>query len=79
MNILYLEDDFINAEQSKNIINFYNNHLTKTFVYGSNINQLTYPLNILNQYKNEQVLNDSISKIIKIQLFAIHNTNGRTC
>ena len=61
MNILYLEDDFINAEQSKNIINFYNNHLTKTFVYGS-----SYPLNILNQYKNEQVLNDSISKIIKI-------------
>ena len=26
MNILYLEDDFITAEQSKDIINFYNNH-----------------------------------------------------
>ena len=66
MNILYLEDDFINAEQSKIIINFYNNHLTETFVYGSKDNQLTLPLNILNHYKNEQILNDSVDKIIKI-------------
>ena len=61
MNILYLEDDFITEEQSKNIINFYNNHLTKTFVYGS-----SYPLNILNQYKDEHILNTSVSRIVKI-------------
>ena len=76
MNILYLEDDFINAEQSKNIINFYNNHLTKTFVYGS-----SYPLNILNEYKDSfgtfslSILkkNDELYGISKYQRKAIEN------
>ena len=66
MNILYLEDDFINAEQSKNIINFYNNHSIHSFEYRTGFNNVSYPLNILNQYKNEEILNDSINKIIKI-------------
>ena len=66
MNILYLEDDFINTEQSKNIINFYNNHSIHSFEYRTDFNNVSYPLNILNQYKNEQILNDSINKIIKI-------------
>ena len=66
MNIFYLEDDFINAEQSKNIINFYNNHSIHSFEYRTDFNNVSYPLNILNQYKNEQILNDSINKIIKI-------------
>ena len=66
MNILYLEDDFINAEQSKNIINFYNNHSIHSFKYHNGFNNISYPLSILNQYKNEQLLNTSVSRIVKI-------------
>ena len=66
MNILYLEDDFITAEQSKNIINFYNNHLIHTYEYRSYDNQISYPLNIINQYKHEHTLNTCVGGIIKL-------------
>ena len=66
MNILYLEDDFINAEQSKNIINFYNNHLIHTHEYRSYDNQISYPLNIINRYKHEHTLNTCVGGIIKL-------------
>ena len=68
MNILYLEDDFINAEQSKNIINFYNNHLIHTHEYltGFNNDNVSYPLNILNQYKHEHILSTCVDRIIKL-------------
>ena len=66
MNILYLEDDFITAEQSKNIINFYNNHLIHTHEYRSYDNQISYPLNIINQYKHEHTLNTCVGGIIKL-------------
>tara|TARA_B100000214_G_C23704984_1_gene507026 strand:- start:52 stop:543 length:492 start_codon:yes stop_codon:yes gene_type:complete len=66
MNILYLEDDFITAEQSKDIINFYNNHSIHSYEYRTDFNNISYPLNILNQYKNEHLLNTSVSRIVKI-------------
>ena len=42
MNILYLEDDFITAEQSKNIINFYNNHSIHSYEYRTDFNNVSY-------------------------------------
>ena len=66
MNILYLEDDFITAEQSNNIINFYNNHITKSYVYHNGFNNVSYPLNILNQYKDQNILNTSVDRILKL-------------
>ena len=66
MNILYLEDDFITAEQSKNIINFYNNHSIHSYEYCTDFNNVSYPLNIVNQYKHEHLLNTSIDRIVKI-------------
>tara|TARA_R100000231_G_C5287510_1_gene153559 strand:- start:277 stop:768 length:492 start_codon:yes stop_codon:yes gene_type:complete len=74
MNILYLEDDFITAEQSKDIINFYNHHVTKSYVYYSGFNNISYPLNILNQYKNQSTLNTSVSRIVKLCKGFIYDT-----
>ena len=66
MNILYLEDNFITAKQSKDIINFYNNHLIHTYEYRSCDNNVSYPLNIVNQYKHEHILNICVDRIVKL-------------
>ena len=73
MNILYLEDDFINAEQSKNIINFYNNHLIHSYEHRSCDNQISYPLKILNRYKHEHTLNTCVDRIIKLCKGFVHD------
>ena len=73
MNILYLEDDFINEEQSKDIINFYNNHLIHSYEHRSCDNQISYPLNILNRYKHEHTLSTCADRIVKLCKRFVHD------
>ena len=73
MNILYLEDDFITAEQSKDIINFYNNHLIHSYEHRSCDNQISYPLNILNRYKHEHTLSTCADRIVKLCKRFVHD------
>ena len=58
MNILYLEDDFINAEQSKNIINFYNNHSIHSFEYRTDFNNVSYGKIV--KLSKEMLINENI-------------------
>jgi Rps23 Pro-64 3,4-dihydroxylase Tpa1-like proline 4-hydroxylase len=61
MKLLYVEDDFITADQAKDIIQFYKKNVHRTFEYHN-----TYPLDIADHYHNEYPLNTIVDKISRI-------------
>ena len=66
MKLLYVEDDFITADQAKDIIQFYRKNAHRTFEFRSQITRNTYPLDIFDHYQNEYPLNIIVDKVSRI-------------